>query len=73
MLMPQANLASGPTVMPTLNRIYREVGGRKTGFVDAWTAFGGSTYDASLHAADGLHLNLAGQQRLAEVVTAAVG
>jgi lysophospholipase L1-like esterase len=73
MLMPQTNLPSGPSVMPTLNDLYREVGGRKTGFVDAWSAFGGSTYNAALHVADGLHLNAAGRQKLADLVVAAVG
>jgi lysophospholipase L1-like esterase len=73
MLMPQTNLSSGPSVIPTLNNMYRQVGGKKTGFVDAWTAFGGPTYHASLHIADGLHLNATGQQKLADVVVAAVG
>jgi hypothetical protein len=73
MLMPQTNMSSGPSVMPTLNTLYRRVGGKKTGFVDAWTAFGGATYNASLHIADGLHLNAAGQQKLADVVVASVG
>jgi lysophospholipase L1-like esterase len=57
-----------------LNDIYRKLGRYPLArTVDAWTSFGGATYNASLHVADGIHLNQAGQNRLAALVAAAVG
>ena len=41
--------------------------------MDAWSAFGGFTYNPGLHVADGVHLSQAGQDRLAALVVAAVG
>jgi lysophospholipase L1-like esterase len=56
-----------------INAIYRSVAPGTAGFVDAWTSFGGSRYNPDLHVWDGVHLNQAGQQRLADQVVAAIG
>jgi lysophospholipase L1-like esterase len=61
------------TMVPRLNEIYRKIAGKRAGVIDAWTAFGGATYQPALHEADGNHLNAAGSQRLAALVVAAVG
>ena len=62
--------ASGQ-IVPHLNRIYSKIAPPE-GLVDAWTSFGGATYDPALHQADGLHLNAAGSQLMANLVVAAV-
>jgi lysophospholipase L1-like esterase len=66
-LNPQTNPARS---VDLFNAIYLREG---TEFVDAWSAFGGWTYNPSLHIADGVHLNQDGQRLLAELVVAAVG
>ena len=72
-LVPAVRYASYTHRVPRLNDAYRRVGGTKTGFVDAWTDFGGAVNNPSLHAADQLHLNQAGQDRMAALVANAVG
>ncbi len=62
----------GARIVPRLNAIYSKLA-PSGGFVDAWTAFGGTTYDPSLHQADGLHLSAAGSELMANLVVAAVG
>jgi hypothetical protein len=72
-LNPAVDYPPRTAQMPLLNDAYRRVGGTKTGYVDAWTAFGGAVYNASLHAPDGIHLSQAGQNRLAALVANAIG
>jgi lysophospholipase L1-like esterase len=60
-------------VVPKVNAIYRQIAGNRAQLIDAWTAFGGSTYNAGYHQADGLHLNQSGQNRLAALVVSAIG
>lgn len=62
--VPAAAQSGFVTVIPQLNPIYRAQGET----VDAWTAFGGATYNAGLHVPDGLHLNSAGVDVLARVI-----
>ena len=66
------NIDPGRQIVPHLNRIYSTLA-PSGGFVDAWTAFGGATYDPALHQPDGLHLNSAGSDLMANLVVAAVG
>ena len=66
-LTPQTRIDAG---LAQINGIYR---GLRTRTVDAWSSFGGSVYNPALHVADGVHLNQAGQDRLAALVVAAVG
>ena len=56
-----------------LNTIYRDVAQGKAGLIDGWTAFGGATFDPQWRIWDGVHLNQAGQTRLANLVVAAIG
>jgi lysophospholipase L1-like esterase len=65
-------VTSPPKLVPPLNDIYRRVAGTKAEIVDAWSNFGGSTYNASLHIWDGVHLNETGSQRLANLVVTAI-
>jgi lysophospholipase L1-like esterase len=58
-------------IIPELNRIYRKL--RPFWVIDAWTPFGGATYDPDLHQADGLHLNAAGSALMADLVVARIG
>jgi hypothetical protein len=70
-LAPAVSYPNRVSVIPRLNAIYRQVAGQRAGLVDAWTGFG-VTYNPSLHVADGIHLNQAGQNRLAALVAQAV-
>jgi lysophospholipase L1-like esterase len=60
------------TLVPGINDIYRKISKKKAGPIDAWTAFGGSVLNQSLHT-DGLHLSASGKQRMANLVVGAVG
>jgi lysophospholipase L1-like esterase len=57
-------------IIPRINAIYA---GLRASTLDAWSAFGGTQYNASLHDSDGVHLNQAGQDRMAALITQAVG
>jgi lysophospholipase L1-like esterase len=62
-------------VVPQINAIYVRVAATnpaQASTIDAWTAFGGSTFDQSLHS-DVEHLSPTGAQLLANLVVAAVG
>ena len=66
------NLAGNyKAAIPRLNTIYRKTAPKGT-YVDLWTAFGGATYNASLHHPDGLHLSAAGNSTFASMVASAV-
>ncbi len=69
-LNPQTVPASNTAA---LNAIYRDVAQGKAGLIDAWTSFGGATFDPRWRIWDGVHLNEAGQTRMANLVVAAVG
>jgi lysophospholipase L1-like esterase len=66
------NIDPGRQIVPHLNRIYSTLA-PSGGFVDAWTPFGGATYDPALHQPDGLHLSAAGSELMANLVVAAIG
>lgn len=70
MLVPSSTRAGYEASVPQLNTVYRGITG--VTLVDAWTAFGGATYDSSLHTSDGLHLSPAGVERMAQTVVAKV-
>jgi lysophospholipase L1-like esterase len=72
-LNPTVSAAHDPprTLIPTINAIYRRIA-PPGGVIDAWSAFGGSTYNAGLHT-DGLHLSAAGITKMSDLVVAAVG
>ena len=62
--------------VPQINAIFRAVGATKPAnvkLIDAWTPFGGATFNPALHVADGIHLSPAGAQTMANLVVAAVG
>jgi hypothetical protein len=65
---PSVKFSPKREVVPQINARYRGVGAT----IDAWTAFGGATFDQSLRY-DDQHLNAAGAQRMANLVAAAVG
>jgi lysophospholipase L1-like esterase len=67
--LPSVNFSPKREVVPQLNAIYRGLGSPT---IDAWTEFGGATFDQSLRK-DGQHLNQAGAKMMAELVTHAVG
>jgi lysophospholipase L1-like esterase len=72
---PSVNFAPKRAAVPRINAIYRELAATKptqVTAIDAWTAFGGATFDQTLRY-DNQHLNQAGAQRLASLVVAAVG
>ncbi len=73
LLNPTVSAVHDPqrTLIPTINGIYRRIA-PPGGLIDAWTAFGGSTYNASLHT-DGLHLSAAGITKMSDLVVVAVG
>jgi hypothetical protein len=71
-LAPATSYPSRVKVIPRLNQIHTQVAGKRAGFVDAWTGFG-VAYNPGLHEADGLHLNQAGQHRMAALINQAVG
>jgi lysophospholipase L1-like esterase len=58
--------------VPGINDIYRKNARRRAAVIDAWTGFGGSTLNPSLHT-DGLHLSATGKQRMADLVVRAIG
>jgi lysophospholipase L1-like esterase len=66
------NIDPGRKIIPRLNEIYRRLA-PPNGVADAYTAFGGATYDPSLRQPDGLHLNAAGASLMADVVVRAIG
>jgi lysophospholipase L1-like esterase len=55
-------------MVPKINAIYRSLGPS----IDAWTAFGGASFDQSLRF-DNEHLNEAGAQRISDLVVHSVG
>jgi hypothetical protein len=65
---PSVNSEPKADVLPELNAIYRGLGPT----VDAWTAFGGPTFDQSLRY-DDQHLNQQGAAKLAHLVVTAIG
>lgn len=69
-LVPTTTRAGFAPLISTLDANYRKVA--RADVVDAWTAFGGSTFDASLHTSDGLHLSPAGVERMAQTIVAKV-
>jgi lysophospholipase L1-like esterase len=70
-LVPVPQRVPYTAMTPQLNAIYLSRAGANT--VDAWTSFGGSTYDASLHVPnDGLHLSPEGVERMAQTVEARI-
>jgi hypothetical protein len=56
--------------IPMVNNIYNDTAKFPT--IDAWTAFGGATFDPDLHS-DAAHLNGDGAQLMADLVVEAVG
>jgi lysophospholipase L1-like esterase len=60
-------------VVPQIDELSRALAGKRGEAVaDAWTAFGGPSYNPSLHT-DGLHLNDAGVATMANLVVQTVG
>jgi lysophospholipase L1-like esterase len=64
-----------PWAVDRFNAIYQTTAGADDGteLIDAWSAFGGATYNPAFHLPDGIHLNQAGQSLLAQLVVDAVG
>ncbi len=64
-----------PWAVDRFNAIYQTTAGADddTELIDAWSPFGGATYNPALHDPDGIHLNQAGQSLLARLVVDAVG
>jgi lysophospholipase L1-like esterase len=63
------------SVLPKINAIYRKLATdapNKASAIDAWTAFGGATFDQSLRY-DVQHLNAAGAAKIAPLVQTAIG
>ncbi len=75
MLIPPAPAGSPREItVARINDIYRSIALRTpgVGIVDAFNPFGGKTFDASVRAADGVHLNASGVTLMASLVNRAV-
>ena len=66
-LVPLPAIPLFATLAPKLNTITSAVA-RSGDTLDAWTAFGGSTYNVSLHNVDQLHLSPAGVEVFANLI-----
>jgi hypothetical protein len=66
-LNPAVNYADGG-VVPGINDVYRGLG---VPTIDAWTAFGGGTFNPAMHV-DDTHLSTMGKEVLAQLVVDAV-
>jgi lysophospholipase L1-like esterase len=70
LLTPMVSASMKQVVVPMTNAIYESVATEPV--IDAWSDFGGWTYDAALHS-DSIHLNQAGAERMADLVVETVG
>ncbi len=70
-LNPSVSHEPRRSMIPKINSIYRRLAGKRNGLVDGWGAFGGSRFDARLHA-DDQQLSAAGAERMADYIVLAV-